>query len=265
MGCTYPKSTRSDRLTVNLFRQPLSGLRPATRYYYRHRVIPDTGGPPLSPSGTFVTAPTRDAFINVRFAWSADLGGQAHCRSPEYSIFKPLKAEQPDFFLLLGDTIYADGKCPTDLKAKELVEYRAKHAYNRADTPYQEALASTSLLVTWDDHEVVNNFSGPTEPLMPIGRQAFFEYFPITHEYEPRNIKVGRRRYNDDLPLDIPLPSDPNRMYRSFRWGRQLEVFVLDLRQYRSSNNDVDGPNKTMLGPAQRAWLKAGLKNSTAT
>jgi alkaline phosphatase D len=100
---------------------------------------------------------------------------------------------------------------------------------------------STAVEAIWDDHEVVNDFSGPTEPLMPAGRQAFLEYWPI-----------------------VPPVEEPGRLYRRFQRGRLLEVFVLDTRQYRSSNVEPDGPGKTMLGPAQRRWLVTGLQDSTA-
>jgi alkaline phosphatase D len=94
----------------------------------------------------------------------------------------------------------------------------------------------------WDDHEVRNNFAGLFESQMPIGRQALREYWPI---------RVA--------------PDDPQRLYRTVRAGADLEVFILDTRQYRSSNADRDGPAKTMLGEQQLQWLLSGLTESTAT
>src|SRR5438093_544932 len=106
----------------------------------------------------------------------------------------------------------------------------------------QELLRATSVDAIWDDHEVRNDFSGPTEPLMPTGRRAFLEYWPI-----------------------VPPDDEPTRLYRKFRWGRLLEVFILDTRQYRSPNAAPDGPGKTMLGAAQRRWLVDSVSASTAT
>jgi alkaline phosphatase D len=100
----------------------------------------------------------------------------------------------------------------------------------------------TPVYVIWDDHEVKNNFAGPFEPQMPAGRQALREYWPIASP-----------------------PEDPHRLYRTVRYGADLELFILDTRQYRSKNADPDGPNKTMLGPAQLTWLLDGLTHSTAT
>ncbi len=74
------------------------------------------------------------------------------------------------------------------------------------------------------------------------GRQALLEYWPI------------------ETPAD-----DPYRLYRQVRRGADVELFILDTRQYRSSNAEPDGPGKTMLGSAQRDWLLGGLARSTAT
>jgi alkaline phosphatase D len=98
------------------------------------------------------------------------------------------------------------------------------------------------VYVTWDDHEVKNNFSGPFESQMPAGRQALREYWPIEVAAE-----------------------DPHRLYRTVRYGADLEMFLIDTRQYRSKNSDPDGPAKTMLGAQQLKWLLEGLQASSAT
>jgi alkaline phosphatase D len=98
------------------------------------------------------------------------------------------------------------------------------------------------VYVIWDDHEVRDNFAGPFESQMPAGRQALREYWPISVASE-----------------------DPHRLYRSVRAGADLDVFILDTRQYRSRNADQDGPAKTMLGERQLQWLLSGLAESTAT
>jgi alkaline phosphatase D len=94
----------------------------------------------------------------------------------------------------------------------------------------------------WDDHEVRNDFAGPFDSQMPAGRQALREYWPIRME-----------------------PDDPHRLYRMVRAGADLELFILDTRQYRSLNTDQDGPAKTMLGERQLQWLLSGLTESTVT
>jgi alkaline phosphatase D len=239
-------SERSD-YTGKIF---LKNLKPGTRYHYRVRQV--SGAEESAPvTGTFVTAPEAHQSATVALAWSADLGGQGQCRRPEYFIFNALADAQPDLFLFLGDTAYNDERCPSppnlpgsDFLANTLEEYRAKQKYQFADKPYQKARAASSLYAIWDDHEVINDFSGTTvEPQrLTIGRQVLLEYFPIA-----------------------PNPQDSHRLYRSFRWGKHAEVFILDTRQYRSDNRLADGPEKTMLGREQLAWLKENLQRSDAT
>jgi alkaline phosphatase D len=223
----------------------LSGLTPATRYAWEAR----GGGATLT--GEFATAPDSDARTPVRFLWSGDLGGGGLCRRVDggYPIFRPMARLRPDFFLFVGDTIYADVKCDgpgivpgANFVATRLDQYRARHRYQREDAAMQELLRATSVDAIWDDHEVRNDFSGPTEPLTPTGRRAFLEYWPI-----------------------LPPDEEPTRLYRKFRWGRLLEVLILDTRQYRSPNAEPDGPGKTMLGAAQRRWLVDSVSTSTAT
>lgn len=221
-----------------------ANLSPATRYLYRARQGDDRA------AGEFTTAPAPDDRARVIFLWSGDLGGGGFCRPREggYRIFDVMTRRSADFFLFVGDTIYADVACDKpgtvpqgETRATTLSQFHARYRYNREDPAFQRLLARTSTYAIWDDHEVRNDFSGPTEPLMPAGRQAFIDYWPL-----------------------MPPADDPTRLYRRARWGRLLEVFILDTRQYRSPNADRDGPAKTMLGPAQRRWLIDAVAASPA-
>ena len=231
---------------------PLDGLASATRYRY-HVLVGQAQGEPLTVAarGEFTTLPDAANSAPVTFAWSGDLGGQRRCRrgAAGYPIFDVMRAQQLDFFLFLGDTMYADHLCPSppnepgaDFLATTLAEYRARHRDQRGAEALRRFLDSVPVYVIWDDHEVRNNFAGPFDSQMPAGRQALREYWPI---------RVA--------------PDDPHRLYRTVRAGADLEVFILDTRQYRSRNADQDGPAKTMLGERQLQWLLSGLTESTAT
>ena len=229
----------------------LNGLRPATRYRYKVSAQALDPVDRTDVSGWFTTSAAEDVSEPVTFVWGGDLGGQGQCRDAGdgYPIFDRILTVKPAFALLLGDTIYADNVCPSprnapggDFVATTLDQFRAKYRYQRAALALQRFLASVPVYAIWDDHEVRNNFSGPHAPLMPVGRQALLEYWPI----------------------GTP-PDDPYRLYRQIRRGADLELFILDTRQYRSSNAEPDGPGKTMLGSAQRDWLLDGLARSTAT
>ncbi|MBS0151249.1 MAG: alkaline phosphatase D family protein [Nitrospira sp.] len=250
---------KTDRFSTNAAQDftmqvQLAGLRPATHYRYVVQTIPpqpSTDSTRRFTQGEFMTAPAVSQSMPITFAWSADLGGQQRCRDDGagYPIFERLQSQHLDFMILLGDLIYGDDRCPSppnatgnEFTASTLSQYRTKHRYQHGSSALQQFLASVPIWAMWDDHDVTNNFSGPYEPRMPLGRQALFEYWPIRHASD-----------------------DPTRLYRHVRYGTDLEIFLLDTRQYRSRNSDLDGANKTMLGTTQLAWLINGLAQSTAT
>jgi alkaline phosphatase D len=217
---TFLISTSAERdFTAQI---PLVNLTPQTRYLYR-MLVP---GKKQGPICQFVTAPPMDVLAPVTFV----IGGDTHHSFRPFSIMEFMRAAQPDFFVYLGDTIYADKGSP----AMTLSDYWAKYAENR-DGFAQRLFATTPLFVMWDDHEVDSDFT-MTHPRLPIGRQAFLDYWPIR-----------------------PSTQDPYRLYRSFKWGKGVEVFLLDCRQYR------DPQTKTMLGLEQKQWLLQQLAASSAT
>lgn len=207
-----------------------TALAPDTRYVYR--VV--AGDAPVGPIGTFATAPAPGAEAAFTFAFSAD----TEAGFKPFREFAAVASQSPAFFLYLGDTIYSDFG---QVRALTLDQYRAKYRENRDDPSLRAMLEAVPVYVTWDDHEVENDFNRE-HPRISIGRQAFFEYWPLR-----------------------PNPEDPARIYRSFQWGRRAEFFVLDTRQYRSRQFEADTPQKTMVGAQQKAWLLDGLRTSQAT
>jgi alkaline phosphatase D len=191
-------------------------------YYYRAVL----SGKKPGPIGRFMTAPEQDADDAVRFCF----GGDTRESYQPFRIMDAVRAHEPDFFIHLGDTIYAD----RNGTARLLPEFWAKYRGNRADPASQRLFASTSAYIIWDDHEVANDYEG-FHPLGAIGRKAFFDYWPV-------------RRNSGEL----------DRLYRSYRWGRALELFLLDGRQYR------DRAGETLLGKSQKQWLFDRLASSTA-
>jgi alkaline phosphatase D len=294
-----PKSLNSTSLanqtTDYTARAMLEGLKPDTAYYYRvwfsrSDLYQDNSNSTLlsdSLSGTFRTAPAPDHYSPttkpISFIFAADLGGQRHCRQSDtggYSIFKNMKELSPDFFIANGDMIYAADKCPVEgpsdnwknipgnfsgiadpdvnwTNIEQVRDTYLKHwQYNRADPYLQSFLQNVSMYSQWDDHEVINDFGALWQywnsfnkdrkdyaNLVNEGRDAFFNYSPMY-----RNL------------------DEKDRIYRSFNWGPNLDVFILDARSYRSPNNlaDIPNNNKTMLGSEQLHWLKQSLMDSSA-
>lgn len=239
-----------------------TGLAADTAYEYRAWCGSDAGG---ARAGRFRTPPPADVGRPLRIAWSGDLGGQNVCRDAArgYPIFDVLAARAPDVFIALGDMIYGDDTCAARGRygneqvagpppARDREGYWAHWRYNRADPAHQTLLATTSMVPIWDDHEILND-AGPQRDspsdapelrLLSPALAAFFDYQPL-----------------------IPPAGDPTRLYRRLRWGKHVELFVLDLRQYRDPNDARDEPGapKTMLGPEQRRWLEESIAASDAT
>ncbi len=141
-----------------------------------------------------------------------------------------------DLFLLLGDTSYNDG-------ADTLPEYRTQWAANLGGPEYRKLRAATSVLATWDDHEVTNDFNPETisAAKLAVARKTYFEANPL------RRDRV-----------------EPDRLWKSVRWGDTAEFFVLDSRAERKPSTRFNGQPQLYLSRAQMDWLKAGLAASTA-
>lgn len=237
-------------------------LTPATAYYYRVFLEAD-GQTSEAVSGMFTTAPAVDSAAGFRFLFGACLGGQGYCREPEtgWRIFQTMLNEDPDFFLFTGDTVYTDSACPSDAgqnvpgaetRANDLSSYRDRYRYHLEDANYKQFLAQVPVYVTWDDHEILDNFGGQellrlNPDLFNEGRQAFFEYWPV-----------------------MGTEADPYQLYRQMSYGANADFFILDTRSYRDPLVNWDPSprtlqHKTMLGEAQMAWLKDSLTTSEAT
>ena len=250
---------------------PLERLGPGKTYRYRAWFSPGSPGASHGPpvQGSFRTAPERRTAAPLRLDFGGDLNGQNVCRDlvEGMPIMETVRSRRPDVFVGLGDSIYADNACAaTGLygnaqmrgdfgPAADLATYWAHWRYTRADAGLQRLLESTDYVGVWDDHEVVNDFGPLTDTrstppytpgvhLMPIGLQAFLDYTPVA------------------IAQNTPL-----RLYRSLRWGKNLELIVLDARQHRDPNfeADTDAHPKTMLGREQLTWLKEQLAASDAT
>ena len=213
----------------------------------------------------------------VRVAWTADICGQGwgiDTARGGMRLFKTMADANPDLFVHVGDTIYADAPLvaevplddgtiwrnvltPSKLKVAEtLDEFRGNHMYNRLDDHYRRFAAEVGQIAMWDDHEVRDNwFPGQLLPanaphtekrvdvLSARARQAFLEHHPVT--------------------MDRSAGAD---IYKSISMGPLVEVFALDMRTYRGANSDnLQETSQPFLGARQADWLAGALSRSTAT
>ncbi len=252
---------------------------PATRGRVHYRVVaePLDGGPASAPlTGSFRAVPGRGE--PVRIQWSGDVVGQGwgiDRATGGMRIFSAMADREPDLFLHSGDTVYADGPLTetvtlpdgrvwrnemTEAKAKvaeTLAEFRGQFAYNLRDDNLRRFAASVGQIVQWDDHEVTNNWY-PGEILTG----------EVGERYTEKRVDVlaarGFRAFHEWQPVD-PRTAVDGRVYRRVPFGPHIEVFVLDMRTYRSANSANTGRGERILGQAQARWLVDALASSRAT
>ena len=253
----------------------VTGLEPDTEYHYRFSVA--GFATPAARTRTFAAPGTTPA--RFRFAFSS-------CQNWEqgyYAAYRDL-VEQGDLdaFLFLGDYIYenpaggaTDPRARTTGQAFEcatIEQYRERYAVYKADPLLQAAHALVPWIITWDDHEVDNDYAGVNG-----------ENDQVLDAFLARRV-AGYQVWYEHMPVRLDPPSGADyEIYRAFAHGDLLRFHVLDTRQHRADQqhdapfvealgdavqvrNDVlaGSTEQTMLGAAQREWLFDGVAASTA-
>ena len=245
----------------------VTGLEPDRAYWYRFRA-----GAIESPVGRTRTAPAPGASPQqLRFA-------TASCQNYTqgyYTAHAALAREDLHAVLFLGDYIYegdARGQRVRDYARRgwafSLADYRDRYAQYKTDPDLQASHAAFPWIVTWDDHEVENNYAGGIDAADPKNKQAVVER---TNAYQA---------FYEHMPIRGPRPAGPAlKLYRALSFGDLATFHVLDTRQYRSPEVSLCAekdetpsgycpasldPRRTMLGAEQRSWLVSGLASSQA-
>ncbi|MDG4825663.1 alkaline phosphatase D family protein [Asanoa sp. WMMD1127] len=235
------------------------GLRPDREYYYRFR----TGGA-VSPVGRTRTAPSahsRPRELSFAFVSCSNYP------TGYFTAYRHLAEEELDLVLHLGDYIYEGPAAGTlgrpHLPAAEifsLADYRVRHAQYKTDPDLRLAHARFPWAVTWDDHEVENNYADETSEDAAQSPESFL-----------RRRAAAYQAYYEHMPLRrSAVPHGPDmRIYRRLRYGRLAEFNLLDGRQYRSDQvttpEELADPARSMLGAEQERWLTDGLSHSAGT
>ena len=245
----------------------VGGLKPNRPYWYRFIV-----GRAESPVGRARTAPSANERLQeLRFAF-------ASCQQYEqgfYSAYSHMAADELDLVVHLGDYIY-EKSWGRDLvrhhesKARitTLDQYRDRYALYKSDRDLQAAHASHPWIVTWDDHEVDDDYTDDISPqeadrtrflAQRAGAyQAFWEHMPLSNAMRPQGPSLT--------------------LHDRYRYGQLAEFHVLDDRQYRSHHacsatlkqgKSLEGcaervePGRTMLGTAQETWFNDGMARAS--
>lgn len=237
------------------------GLHPGRWYWYRFSALGSRSIP-----GRTRTAPAPDAAEPLRFA-------TASCQRwdhGEYAAWRDMAAQELDLVLFLGDYIYeyAGSSAPAGATrrhsggaARNLEGYRARYAQYKSDAHLQAIHARAPWIMTWDDHEVANDYSpGRSQDLEPnfdlrraAATQAYWEHLPFPKSARPRGTET--------------------RIHERYDWGSLARLITLDDRQWRDPQacpkpgragantvylqdcESLSDPRRTLLGAAQERWL----------
>lgn len=246
----------------------VAGLEPGRWYHYRF-----LHGDAASPVGRAQTAPALHAMpVQLKLAF-------ASCQRWEhgrYAAWEHVAREAPDLVMFLGDYIYEYATPPNTRGlarthalryARTLEDFRDRYALHKSDLQLQAAHAACPWVVTWDDHEVQNDYAGSTgreddsefAALRAAGYQAFYEHMPLRLTHTSAEGFGG-------LPL-----------FRRLAWGQLAQLHVLDGRQFRDRQAcrreqasgvgavqpdrcpELFQAGRSFLGHEQERWLDAGL------
>jgi len=241
----------------------VAGLDPDRWYWYQFRV-----GDQLSPVGRTRTVPQVGARVNrLRFAFASC----QHYESGYFTAYRHMAAEDLDVVFHLGDYIYegpgreGQVRMHTGREIMTIDDYRNRYALYRSDPDLQAAHAAFPWIVTWDDHEVDNDYAADRS----------VQDDPV--ELFLRRRAAAYRAYYEHMPLrSSAMPEGPSlQLYRHLAYGDLGGFFVLDTRQYRTKQpcggggrrpicDEALDPKATLLGAAQEQWLFGGLSRSSS-
>jgi alkaline phosphatase D len=218
----------------------LGGLKPGTVYHYASE-IPGPAGVAKETAfrGKFETAPAADATGNLRFCVMTCQGYPDRGHPDGHPIYPAMLALAPQFTCLTGDLVYYDSNEP-----RAVTERLARYHWERMFSLPRLIEFNRNHSTYWlkDDHDTLSDDCWPG---MKDGELTFAE---------------GQKIFRQQAPMNDDAPG-----YRTVRWGRDLQVWLSEGRDFRSPNKMPDGPDKTIWGAEQKAWFKRTVKESDAT
>jgi alkaline phosphatase D len=223
----------------------VENLQPATKYFVRVTARGTGGRATAQKDGSFTTAPPGDQWQEIRFAVMTCQSHRHRDEGDGFRIYPSMQKAGIRFYIAAGDDVYYDSDPPLASTVA-----MARFHWNR--------MYGLPMLVEFhrhvpgyfekDDHDSYRNDGWP-----PPGT-----IIDSTDVLEGQlNFAKGVKVFREQNPL-------AEKTYRTFRWGKGLQIWLTEGRDYRSPNNMADGPEKTIWGREQREWLKSGILASDA-
>lgn len=189
-------------------------------------------------SGMFVTAPDQSIIRDIKFTIVTGHDFNRRDSVLGHKIYQSMAKDNLDFYVHTGDIEYYDKPNPWAY-TEQLMRFKWDRIFA---LPFQrEFYTNTTSYFIKDDHDVLRNdaYQGMT--------------------YGPVSFDRGLEIFDEEQ-----FPSTDN-TYKTVRWGKDLQIWILEGRRYRSKNTDEDGPDKTILGEEQKQWLFRTIDESDAT
>ncbi|MGH7134421.1 MAG: alkaline phosphatase D family protein [Pirellulales bacterium] len=216
----------------------LSGLEPDSTYHYvSQTALPGESAVRHEFRGKFFTAPAAETPSAFRFCVMTCQGYPDRDHADGHPIYPSMLALEPRFVTMTGDLVYYDSNAPRAVKPA-LPRLHWERMFSLPRLVEMSRNASSYWLK--DDHDTLSDDSWPG---MKAGELTYAE---------------GQEIFRQQAPIG-------EQSYRTFRWGRDLQIWFTDGRDFRSPNNLRDGPEKTIWGAAQKAWFKRTVEESDAT
>ncbi len=255
----------------------IRGLQSGTSYFYRLQYGTSGDSFTASDAGTFKTLVGEDGVERISFAavtgmnyyafYYGDHGQTEPYAGPDkdqgYPALETILDLAPDYFIGTGDNVYFDEPNRSEFERKQnegknphpggfdgeaVIDetgMRKKYHQQFIQQRFRELFKKVPTYWEKDDHDYRFNDSDP------------YRDFPITHE-------IGAKNWREQLPVVDPDEGDA-KPYRTHRMNEDLQIWLVEGREYRSHNKMEDGPEKTIWGKEQLAWLKTTLSESDAT
>lgn len=216
----------------------IGDLQPGQLYHYGVEVRPRPGAASVEHFGTFHTAPLAAVETPVRFCVMTCQGYPDRGHPDGHPIYPSMLALRPHFTSLTGDLVYYDN----DLPVATTVEL-ARYHWQRMFSLPRLAQFNSHVATYWlkDDHDTLKNDTWPGT------KQKLLTF------------TEGQEIFRQQAPME------PGKSYRTFRWGKDLQIWLSEGRDDRSPNNTADGPQKTIWGTEQKDWFKRTVLESNAT
>jgi alkaline phosphatase D len=216
----------------------LTGLESNSTYYYLSQAaVPGADQAHNEFRGKFFTAPDRTTPGDFKFCVMTCQGYPDRDHEDGHPIYPAMLALEPKFVTMTGDLVYYDNDEPRAV-TPALARLHWERMFSLPRLVAMMRNSSTYWLK--DDHDTLLNDSWPG---MKAGELTFVE---------------GQKIFRQQAPMG-------EQSYRTFRWGRDLQIWLTDGRDFRSANKSPDGPDKTIWGAEQKAWFKRTVKESDAT